>query len=132
MIPPPKRLALPSPEQWASSLGLDLSNKVFRALLVERDKVGEENFRLAYSMFLTGMISAFVAVVLRQKPADEVLYSPEELMKFAENNFVNVKAMLQTSVANGVQTGVLSWSGQQIDYYCLIKPIPGAINEQPC
>ncbi len=132
MTPPRKQLALPSPEQWAQSQGLQLATKAFKALFEQRAQVGEENYRLAFSMFLSGMIASFLNVGLMQRPKDEALYSQEELSKFAEQNFTDMKALLQTSVANGVQSGILSWSGMEIEYYCLIKPTPDPINIKPC
>ncbi len=129
---PPKKPLLVSPEQWAQQIGLDLANKVIKALMDQKDKVGDENYKHAFNMFLTGIIASFTATTLKQKPEDEILYSQEELMQFTEQNFINLKAQLQTSVANGVQSGIMAWSGQQIDYYCLIKPTPEAINTKPC
>jgi len=129
---PRKAARFISPEDWSAKLGIDLANKVFQALLQERETVGEDNYRMAYSMFLSGIISAFVSVGLRQKPQDESLYSQEEIVKFAENNFGTIKTLLQTSVANGVQSGIMTWSGQEIEYYVLIKPTPDPINSKPC
>lgn len=129
---PPVQKQLMSPEMWATSFGVALATKVFKALLEEKEKIGEENYRLAFSMFISGLLSAFVNVSLLQRPKDEILYSQEELIKFAETNFQNIKALLQTSVANGVQSGILSWSGQEIEYYCLIKPTPSPVNDKPC
>ncbi len=122
-----------SPDQWAASIGLEMGKKVFETLYDQKEQLGgEENYRLAFSMFLGGILSAFVSVGLRHKPKDEVLYTQDELLKFAETNFASIKAMLQNSIANGVQSGILSWSGQEVEYYCLIKPTPDPINDRPC
>lgn len=108
------------PSAWSATVGLELANKVIAALLKHKEKVNDENYRLAFQMFMTGIIASFVAVTLREQPDQ------------AAQIFPGIKELLQTSVANGVQTGVLNCSGEEIEYYCLIKQTPDPVNKKLC
>ena len=126
-----KKIAL-TPEAWSASVGLDLANKVINTLLKHKEEAADEDYRFAVSMFLTGIIASYVAVTLREEPKGAAKMSKREQAAFAENNFKEIKAMLQKVVADGVSNGVLNWSGQDIEYYCLIKMTPDPVNGRPC
>ncbi len=108
-----------------------MATKVFTTLYEKREELGgEENYRAAFNMFLSGIIATFLAVGLKEQAEKPV--AAKDLVKSAEQNFVALKQLLQNSVANGVQSGIMHWSGQQVEYYCMIKMTPDAVNTKPC
>jgi len=61
---------------------------------------------------------------------DKSLKTKEEMLNFAMKNFAALKVSIQESVAAGFQGAVSTFSGQQVDYYCQVKPIPEPINKR--
>lgn len=120
-----------SPEEWAATAGVKMAQKVMGAFLKEKNRIGEENYRVMFAIFLSGLVSAFLKFSLNEFPQGPH-YSSDEVTKFAEKNFIRLKETLANALAAGVQGGVQSWSGQEVEYYVQIKPIPAAVNTKPC
>jgi len=119
-------------EEWSRGFGSKLAYQVISAMVAQKETVGEENFKMITMTFIAGFISALLNTLMREEMPSEDKLTIEEKYKIAESNFEDFKLRLQDSVAAGFQAGVLSWSGQTMEYYALIKPVPEPVNKRPC
>lgn len=119
-------------EEWARDYGGQLARKVIEALMKQRQLTGPSSYRMMTLSFLAGFISAFLNVSMRECPTESETESFDELAKNAEETFQDIKAGLQDAVSAGFQAGIFSWTGQTVEYYTLIKPIPEVVNKRPC
>lgn len=123
-----KRLEL---EGWIS----DFCKSTVSKLLYEVAKESEKR-DVDYSVDIKiHLISTLIGVTLyshlRDFSLDKTINSKDKEKKLIKE-YTMLKALIQSSIGNGFSGAMSTFSGKQADYYCLIKPVPPAINKQPC
>ncbi len=109
------------------------------------DYIASENYKLLinYSKtktqdlsvkLLTSFIKSYIHLVVLevfiQKPGMKL--SKQEHFNYTSANFNQIKLLIQSAVAEGFNQAVLDFTSQNMDYYCIIKPMPEPINKEMC
>lgn len=63
--------------------------------------------------------------------SNKYIPSNEEAYNLTRDSFSSLKEGLQNSIAIGFEKAVEKYSGKPLNYYCIIRPIPEAINNLP-
>lgn len=114
--------------EWCEKYTTDLATEVYHALEDNREFVGEESYKRMLAQFLSGYVAAITYRSLAFRPKDVV--DKEAQFKYAKESFAAMKTMICDAVAAGVSGGMGSWSGKQVEYYCLIKVVPEPVNKE--
>lgn len=130
MIKSKKSKELATLNEWCEKFTTDLATDVYYALEDQASFVGEAAYTTMVAQFLSGYIAAICYRSLINMPEDIV--DKEEQYKYAKNSFQNIKAMICQAVSAGVTGGVKTWSGKDVDYYCLLKVTPEPVNKEMC
>lgn len=117
-----------SQDQAVSECSQYITNQVFRYLAHKRDMFGEDFFQYLAFDFLTTYIGSLATGSLS---FDTDGLSNTKAEKAVEENFVLFKTNLQDSVSAGVQEAMSQFTGQPVEYYCQVKPIPESVNKFP-
>ena len=103
------------------------SNDIFERLAVNEFHYGRgisEDLMMEFVAYLTG---AMVCKLMEGKPPKS--YTKEQKYELANKTFARIKMKLQNAVSAGVQGGVETLTGKQVEYSCTIEPMPDTIND---
>lgn len=114
--------------EWCEKFTTDLATEVYYALEDQADFVGEAAHMNMLAQFLSGYIAAICYRTLTRMP--EAVVDKEEQYKYAKGKFQDIKSMICNAVSAGVTGGVKTWSGKDVDYYCLLKVVPEPVNRE--
>jgi GTP cyclohydrolase FolE2 len=106
---------------WVNSFNELLCSQTYTLMDNKCDSDKEALNSLA-SNYVARFVSAMVEDTLRRESGKKM--TKAEQYKFTEDNFRNMKSLIQESVAAGVAKAMTEFSGQSMEYYCLIKPVP--------
>lgn len=106
-----------------------MSSNILTAFTFQAKSWGEDHAQKVYCQ----VIAAVVAGVVYRSMADipVTIDSKEEQYEWAADSYALTKDLLQNSIAAGFKNAMLTYSGVESDYYCLIKMVPEAVNK-PC
>lgn len=77
-------------------------------------------------MYLSNLVSFLISDTFNQI---ETGTPKEERLERARREFSGLKSTIEFAVSDGVQRGISLSTGKELGYYCLIRPIPEAINK---
>lgn len=66
-----------------------------------------------------------------ENSTEESMTKPEKYIA-TRDSFAKTKGELQTFISDAFSDTFKDWAGQDVDYYCIIKPIGEPINKKPC
>lgn len=127
---PKQSKELASLDEWCEKFTQDLATEVYHALEDNLEFVGEKAYLNMLAQFLSGYVAAITYRSLAAMP--ESIVDRKEQCKYAENSFRDMKTRICNAVSAGVSGGMKTWSGQEVDYYCLIKVVPEPASKEIC
>jgi hypothetical protein len=110
-----------------SQMASTLVSETFKLIDGQAKSVEQQN-KLA-AVFLAKFAGIMVYRALTLKAPES--FKKEEIVKFVMNNFRNSKQSVQESIAAAFTGAMHTYSGQSIEYYCQIRPVPAALNKEP-
>lgn len=118
-------------DEYISTSAKSMVQEVRRHIEDQRKYAGEEIAHDVCMHFLAGLIAAEVFDVMKDgknkgKSKKDKGYS--EVM----SNFLAIKLDVQNAVACGFQGAMQTFSGKDLEYYCLIKTVTQNTNKEPC
>lgn len=89
---------------------------------------------MALRRHATNFISQYIELLLSDALRDypKTGATQKEQMTQVSGNFKDIKQEIQQQIANAFTRVMEGYSGMDIDYYCLIKPLPEPINKHMC
>lgn len=94
----------------------------FRMIDFRLRAYGPKEARFAAATVIARFVGALVYRTLTEQPA--INKSPGEHEAYVMKNMADLKNQLQNAVAAGFQNAMTAFSGNTVEYYCLIKPVP--------
>lgn len=113
--------------EWVNQFSKDLVVDVLTKVKGEGDL---EFQKILLVNFLASFIGALVYKTLRERPAR--IKTNKEMYEYAKSNFNEAKIDVQDAVAAGFQGAMEIYTGHLVEYYCQVKTVPPAKNNQVC
>ncbi len=115
-------------------LKTDKSDQIASELVAETFKLidgqgGTLSNKVAVN-FLARFAGMLVYRSLKQE-APEHCKTPEQMAQFTMRNFSGMKVCVQEAVSAAFTGAMKTYAGQDIEYYCQVKPVPEAFNKEP-
>lgn len=93
--------------------------------IAEKNRSKEVSHELSIN-FIASIIGAKVFLTLKEAAQSD------SKIGSALNKFAELKIDIQNAVAAGFQGGMQEFSGQNLEYYCQVKLVPGIKNKMEC
>lgn len=84
-----------------------------------------------YFSFLAKFIGAIIYRSLKSQP-DKHMPSQEEIYEYVSKNYSNAKTCAESAIAAAFTGAMSTFSAKEVEYYCLIRPVPPVANKEPC
>lgn len=119
------------------------NNLILSSWVDEQSQViGKETFNIIKALGdkkqVTGVFVAKVIEYLIEASVHDSLVniqgepqSDEDAYNLTKDSFTNLKINLQQGIAVGFERAIEEYSGRQLSYYCLIRPVPEPTNKLP-
>lgn len=112
---------------WMENLAKKISNQT-HTNIKKNYKVRPSAIKSVFmSRVLKHLIEHMVVEVLNQ---DVSGMEDVDAHNKIHEDFKELKVCIQLGVAEGVNSAILSFSGQNLDYYCSVEPFPAPINKE--
>lgn len=114
--------------QWSTQVSQLMVRECFRVM----SKQGKEGELVRYvaKEFLYNFIGNLAMQTLEEGPPKKDPSKKEEL-DFVLGSFSSLKDQIQSSVGQAFGDAMSDFTGQDVEYYCQIKPIPEPTNRMP-
>jgi len=83
---------------------------------------GDKALKKLYVSFLKNYLETVILAVLSDYPKE--MMDDKEIYEYVSGHFKDLKYDIQNEIALAFNDAVSKFSGQYLDYYCEIKPIP--------
>jgi hypothetical protein len=121
-----KKVAV-SLNDWMDEYVENTAKAITQSLNSQADMIGDDHTRtLAVSLIAT-LIGTVLYKELKLKA--NTGKSRAEMSEEVMNRFADTKLLMQQAVSTGFETAMTKFTGQPIEYYCLIKTVPNAPSE---
>lgn len=114
--------------KWAESYCTGLAVNTFKTIDKESNGLGNDAVMFMSTMFLARFVGGLIYRALNEKKSLNLVGETQE--DFTLRNINNLKNQVQEAVASGFQNAMSAFSGQPLEYYCQIKPVPDMISEK--
>ena len=128
---PPRKPAAEDINEWLDSFSTQMSDGAINLCQAKASSRGGIDVYKA-------LICAIVAKMVGTAAVHVLMSAPEELKgekvryEYVKEAFVSYKAGIQEAVAAAFTAAMSNFSGKELEYYCLIKPVPEPPTKQVC
>ncbi len=116
-------------EEYVREIVKEITVLVLEEFTFQEQTWGVDHAQKIYSSVIASIISAVVYKSMADIP-DSITVDQERYEWVAES-YMQTKVVMQNSVAAAFKNAMLTYSGKESDYYCLVKMVPEAVNK-PC
>lgn len=113
-------------QDWVEQFSVLVTDETIR-IMSQHSRNNEDATKFAASMFLSRFIGTLVFRTLTEPPSINTSRKNHE--DFVMKNMSEMKQTIQNAVSAGFQNAMTQYSGQPIEYYCTIKPVPEPLTE---
>jgi len=110
-------------------IATDLVSETFK--LIE----GQSKSSLVAERLSVVFLAKFIGVLMYKNLTTETPYDvqndTDKIAKFTITRFGKFKGIVQEAIAAAFSGAMQSYSGQDIEYYCQVRPIGQAVNKEP-
>jgi catalase (peroxidase I) len=117
-------------DEWAEQTVTPLIVETINILKHEENTLGIKGKNELLAFFLTGYVGSIMYNALMTHK--DVKLSKEAKHQLVMKEFADTKAKMSEAMAQAFTAAMSNFVGRHIDYYCLVKPVPEAINKEPC
>ncbi len=128
-VNPPSKINKDDLEKFCLQFSTLLVGKVGSFIKEKERQYGEEMARVLMRQFIAAVIGSALYTKLMERPKD---LDQDEMLQHNMDTFASAKADVQSAVAAAFQGALTKYTGQEVEYYCTIKPVPAPINKKPC
>ncbi len=114
-------------EEYVKTFSSHMVKEVSRYTAKIEDQYGDSFGRIMLNQFLTLYVANVVFRQLSDRPKG---VTGDELLRHNIKMFTDCKVDLSESVANGVAAAMMKYSGQPVEYFCSIKPVPEPLSKK--
>ncbi len=112
--------------EWIDSFSTFMADETLKILRGHTDKRGPEVGRALCIHFLARVLTATVLDTLNTRK--DGAKDDEEQFRFSKDQFLDLKTQVQDATALSFQTAFHHFTGRNVEYYCVIKPVPEPLN----
>ncbi len=113
-------------QDWAEQFSVLVTDETIK-IMSQHSRNNEDATKFAATMFLSRFIGTLVFRTLTEPPSLNTTKKGHE--DFIMRNVAEMKQAIQNAVSAGFQNAMSQYSGQPIEYYCTIKPVPEPLTE---
>jgi len=114
--------------EWMEEYTRSVIGAVLTGLNDQKKTIGEENVKyLALSL-----VECLVGSVMYQqyRLQKELIGSKKTKENKALDDIGEVKGLMQEAIAGGFEAAMKKFTGQTIEYYCVIRPVPASLSKE--
>lgn len=116
-----------SPDEYLNDLVAALVNETFNIIDIHEKEHGTAFAHKLSLSLVRNMVMVMVFRSISEVPSTKNA-TPEMIQKAVEGSFQNMRDDLQNAIADGFEGAFRRTSGQEMNYYCKIKPAGLPIN----
>lgn len=112
---------------WIDDYSTFMADEALKMLQAQGDKKGPDVHRALLIHFLARVITSSVFSVLHERPKNEKA-NKNEVLEHNKKNYAGFKEQIEEMIAMSFGTALSHYSGKDLDYYCVIRPVPEMIS----
>lgn len=116
-------------KDWANEYGCFIARESQKLLEACGRSQGEAGLKLLTIEFFSHFVEHMVLSSLKEF-SDKGLTNKVAYDK-TSRNFMALKSVIQSSIAEGFEQAFFKFTGKQAEYYCQISLVPEAVNKRP-
>lgn len=113
-------------QDWAEEFSVLIADETLK-IMTQHSRNNEDAVKFAASMLISRIVGTLVFRTLTEPPS--INKSKKSHEDFVLKNMAEMKLTIQNAVSAGFQQAMTQYSGQPIEYYCTIKPVPEPLTE---
>ena len=114
-------------DEWANKLASDLVMNIFNKVETDMVDMAPEALHKVYLLAIIKLIGGYSLKCLGQQVKDKK--EKERFQKVCDNMAV-AKVNIQNAISDGFQLAVRKFTQTDIEYYCVIKPVPTTVQKK--
>lgn len=114
-------------DEWLQTLAEENAN-IIASFAAHKDQA---KTRKILTLYIKHYIELLITDALEEKPSGTT-YSNKEMLDLTQKNLAEIKNDVQIQVAESFTKAMKKFSGQDLDYYCVVKVAPVGLNKLPC
>ncbi len=116
-----------SDDEYIDEFATQVTQELLKAIMIEQRRLGIDFRDRLVKKLLTTLVSSIVYNDLVSAPP-----KGEDALAHAETGFITNKTLVEEAMGSAFQAALTVYSGKQVSYYCLIKPMGAPANKLPC
>jgi hypothetical protein len=109
---------------WIKNFSKQMISELFVMVHTQKEQKDPSVLRRLLNTFLSSYVGSLVMTALSRTPAkSDNINSKKDLAEFTQQNLVLIKNDIAEAVALGMEAAVYNFSGKEVEYYCIIKPV---------
>jgi len=113
---------------------VDKSDQLALELVTETFKLIDGQGGVASTQVAVNFLARFAGTLVYRslkQQAPTTCKTPEEMVQFTGRNFAGMKVCVQEAISAAFSGAMKTYAGQDIEYYCQVKPVPEPLNKEP-
>lgn len=116
-------------DSWINEMS-ELIAKETNGLIKTLGRPKDASVRLSVSVLQESVRLVILDVLTQHSERNDI--TREEVYVITKENFSGLKIQVQNSIARGFEQAFGEFTGRSVEYYCVINPVPEAINKEAC